>query len=152
MFFWTILKDTKILVETQIINGASFCIEYLRDAMVKRKINRRVRPSGDGMVFSTQPGWQPAASEDDSVVERAPHEETLYVSLDRKQRAGKPVTVVEGYTASGMELLQLGKELKTQCGAGGAVKEGVILVQGDHREKVIDVLVKKGFKIKRKGG
>ncbi len=104
------------------------------------------------MVFSTQPGWEPTSSEGDVVNELPAHEQTLYVSLDRKQRAGKPVTMVEGFMGSGMELMQLGKALKTQCGAGGAVKEGVILVQGDHREKVIETLEHQGFKIKRKGG
>lgn len=77
---------------------------------------------------------------------------TLYVSVDRKQRAGKPVTVVEGFDGPAMELLALGKRLKASCGVGGSVKEGCVLVQGDQREKVLGLLDKEGFRTKRKGG
>lgn len=76
----------------------------------------------------------------------------LYVSLDRKQRAGKPVTLVEGFSGDAMALLLLGKELKTTCGVGGAVKDGCILIQGDQRKKVIATLEGQGHKVKSKGG
>lgn len=84
--------------------------------------------------------------------DHASSKQKLYVSLDRKQRAGKPVTMVEGYQGDAMSLLLLGKELKSICGVGGAVKEGLILIQGDQRERIIAVLEQKGHQVKRKGG
>ena len=104
------------------------------------------------MVFSTAADWTPETDEQESTGSVDPKATTLYVSLDRKQRAGKPVTMVEGLEHDGMALMMMGKELKALCGAGGAVKEGAILVQGDHRDKVIDFLETKGFRTKRKGG
>jgi len=87
----------------------------------------RKQSNADGMVYSTNPGYSWDAEDDDdddwSVAEAA----TLYVSLDRKQRAGKPVTLVEGFDGPASELLNLGKRLKMRCGVGGAVKEGCVL-------------------------
>ena len=121
--------------------------------MGSRKKNQRIRLSGDGMVYSTQTNWAPEFIDVESSGEIADETTgTLYISLDRKQRAGKPVTLVEGYQGSELSLALLGKELKALCGAGGAVKDGMILVQGDHRDKVIAALEKKGFTTKRKGG
>lgn len=121
--------------------------------MSARKKNQRIRLSDDGMVYSTQPQWKPDTDHDATFSEEmSPSSQTLYVSLDRKQRAGKPVTLVEGFQGSGMELLVLGKELKAICGAGGSVKDGAIIIQGDHRDRVISELEGKGFKTKRKGG
>lgn len=116
-----------------------------------KKNKSRVRLEEDGMVFSTEPGWVPSAVEESSEASGGVSQQ-LYVSLDRKQRAGKPVTLVEGYAGPAMELLVLGKELKAQCGVGGAVKEGCVLIQGDQREKVIAVLKGKGYHVKSKGG
>ena len=119
--------------------------------MGKRKQSRN-RGDNDGMVYSTNPGysWEEEGQDDEewTVGQCA----TLYVSLDRKQRAGKPVTLVEGFDGPATELLLLGKTLKQQCGVGGAVKEGCILVQGDHRDKVVAHLDALGYQTKRKGG
>ena len=117
----------------------------------KKKNNARVRLENDGLVFSTQPGWT-ATEESDASSNAATGKQLLYVSLNRKQRAGKPVTLVEGYSGDAMELLLLGKELKTTCGVGGAVKEGCILIQGDQRKKVIATLEGMGHQVKSKGG
>ena len=114
--------------------------------MGKRKQSRN-RGDNDGMVYSTHPGYN-QEEEEWSVGQCA----TLYVSLDRKQRAGKPVTLVEGFDGPATELLLMGKALKQQCGVGGAVKEGCILVQGDHRDKVVAHLNSLGYQTKRKGG
>ena len=116
-----------------------------------KKKKSRVRLEEDGMVFSTQPGWVPTAVRESSEPSGGASQQ-LYVSLDRKQRAGKPVTLVEGYAGSAVELVLLGKELKMQCGVGGAVKEGCVLIQGDQRDKVIAVLKGKGYQVKSKGG
>lgn len=81
-----------------------------------------------------------------------PRQQTLYVACERKQRAGRPTTVVEGFEGTEAELEALGRALKKRCGVGGAVKEGAVLVQGDHRPAVIAWLEAAGFKAKRKGG
>ena len=74
------------------------------------------------------------------------------VSLDTKGRKGKGVTVVKGVPVDDTALAQLGKQLKAQCGSGGTVKDGVIEVQGDHRDTVVAALQKQGFTVKRAGG
>mgnify|MGYP000866557217 FL=1 len=74
------------------------------------------------------------------------------VSRETKGRGGKSVTVVRGVLLEGPALIELGKQLKTQCGTGGTVRDGVIEVQGDHCDKVMLLLRARGFKIKRSGG
>lgn len=104
------------------------------------------------MVFSTNPGFSWEVEEEESDAWSVTTAATLCVSLDRKQRAGKPVTLVEDFDGPASELLDLGKRLKQICGVGGSVKDGCILIQGDHRDKVVSQLEKQGFKTKRKGG
>jgi translation initiation factor 1 len=77
----------------------------------------------------------------------------IYVSRDKKHRAGKQVTLVEGHTGPEAVRQQLYAEIKSHCSAGGSYKDEVILVQGDHVRKVLDFLLKKGYKqVKQKGG
>lgn len=74
------------------------------------------------------------------------------VSLETKGRKGKGVTLVKGLALDALALAQLGKQLKTACGSGGTVKDGVIEIQGDHCERVIETLKKQGLVVKRAGG
>jgi translation initiation factor 1 len=81
-----------------------------------------------------------------------PTDGVVRVSLDTKGRKGKGVTVVKGVPLDAAALTQLGKQLKASCGSGGTVKDGVIEVQGDHRDTVIAALQKQGYTVKRAGG
>ena len=105
-----------------------------------------------GVVFSTNPDYQPEPEEQYEEETLAPKDQLLYVSLDRKQRGGKTVTLVEGFVGTGSDLLELGKMLKNKCGVGGSAKDGEILIQGDFRDKVMQVLQAAGYKVKRVGG
>ncbi len=109
------------------------------------------RKTTGGIVYSTDPSYilTPAPDELKATV---PKEQDLRVQLDKKQRGGKLVTVVSGHTGTLAELEVLAKLLKSKCGVGGAVKDGYILVQGDFRDKVLELLLKEGYKAKKAGG
>lgn len=104
------------------------------------------------VVYSTNPNFSYESEEETEQETLAPGEQTLYVSIDKKQRAGKEVTLVEGFIGSDEDLKELGKMLKSKCGVGGTAKDGEIIVQGNFRDKVMDLLLKEGYKVKRKGG
>ena len=102
------------------------------------------------VVYSTNPDFKYETNESELEAETLrPERQKLYVSLDKKQRGGKKVTLITGFIGTSDDLKDLAKELKTLCGAGGAAKDNEILVQGDFRDKVVDFLVKKGYKAKR---
>lgn len=104
------------------------------------------------IVYSTNPDFN-YDQDDQSEQETLPKgEQLLYVSIDRKKRKGKDVTLIEGFVGTEDDLKSLGKMLKSSCGVGGTVKEGEILIQGSFRDKVIELLEKQGYKTKRKGG
>ncbi len=99
-----------------------------------------------GLVYSTNPDFVPYNAEDHEEGVTAPKEkQKLRVKLDTKQRAGKVVTLVEGFSGRDEDLQALGKELKTKCGAGGSVKDGLIMIQGDYRDKIIAWLKSWGY-------
>lgn len=106
----------------------------------------------EGIVFSTNPDHQYESNEEE--VEETPiaRHQDLRVQLDKKQRGGKAVTLITGFKGKEEDLVALGKMLKTKCGVGGTVKDYEILIQGDFRDKVVDILLKEGFKVKRIGG
>ena len=109
----------------------------------KKKVN---------VVYSTNPDFNFDYDEDENEETLPPGEQSLYVSIDRKQRKGKEVTLVEGFVGDPEDLKDLGKMLKSKCGVGGSVKDGEILIQGNVRDKVYDLLVKEGYSVKKKGG
>lgn len=105
-----------------------------------------------GIMYSTDPTFQYAADEEPAMEEVNNNQQDLRVTLDRKNRGGKAVTLITGFKGSVEALEKLGKLLKTKCGVGGSAKDAEILIQGDFREKVLDILHKEGFKAKRSGG
>ena len=104
------------------------------------------------MVYSTDPNYQFEYDDDQQAETLDPADQDLRVQLDKKQRKGKAVTLVTGFIGSDDDLKDLGKLLKQKCGVGGAVKSGEIMVQGDHRKKVLDILHSEGYKAKQSGG
>ena len=104
-----------------------------------------------GMVYSTNPDFQYLTEEQEQVEALAPEQQNLRVWLDRKQRGGKVVTLIKGFVGSDDDLADLARMLKNKCGVGGAAKEGEILIQGDHRDRVVELLVKAGYKAKKAG-
>lgn len=104
------------------------------------------------MVYSTNPdyAYESEGKEEQETLPMA--EQKLYVKLDRKNRKGKTVTLVEGFVGSDEDLKSLGKELKSRCGVGGSAKDGEILLQGDFRDRVMTLLKDKGYNVKRSGG
>lgn len=111
-----------------------------------------------GLVYSTEHGRmcpdcrQPQAQCVCKIASVPVGDGTVRVSRETKGRGGKAVTLVKGVPLQADALAELGKKLKTACGSGGTVKDGVIEVQGDHVERVMDTLKKLGHKVKRSGG
>ncbi len=104
------------------------------------------------VVYSTNPNFNYEFEQEDEQETLDPSKQLLYVSIDRKQRGGKEVTLIEGFVGTEDDLKELGKLLKSKCGVGGTAKDGEIIVQGSFRDKVMELLVKEGYKVKRKGG
>lgn len=104
---------------------------------------KRISTNG-GIVFSTHPDSIPQ-SEEKNEISAPPAAQNIRVILDKKQRAGKTVTVVYGFQMNEREIEDLGKQLKTYCGTGGTVKNEEIIIQGDHRDKITDRLRKIGY-------
>ncbi len=105
-----------------------------------------------GFVFSTDPNFKYDNSREE-YSDLEPRLQNLKIYLDRKARKGKVVTLITGYHGSDDGLKDLGKTLKSKCGVGGTAKNGEIILQGDHREKVYKFLLEKGYsKTKKAGG
>lgn len=105
-----------------------------------------------GVVYSTNSDFK-YDKEDQSEPDTIPaNQQKLIVQLDKKNRKGKAVTLVSGFAGSAEDLEALGKLLKTKCGVGGTAKDGEILIQGDFRDKVLQILADQGYKAKRAGG
>lgn len=104
------------------------------------------------VVYSTNPNFSYDYDNDQEDETLDPSDQNLRVLVDRKQRKGKEVTLVTGFVGAEDDLKELGKLLKQKCGVGGAVKDGEIMVQGNHFNKVYEILVNEGYGVKKSGG
>ena len=98
-----------------------------------------------GVLYSTNPDFQYETNEVPEVETLPKAQQRLRVSLDKRNRGGKMVTLVTGFQGMADDLSALGKMLKVKCGVGGSAKEGEIIIQGDWREKVSEILRKEGY-------
>ncbi len=106
-----------------------------------------------GVIYSTNPDFEYEYEGSDEQQTLTPSEQRLKVRLDRKKRKGKTVTLIEGFVGTEADLKDLGKTLKSKCGVGGSAKDGEIIVQGDHKTRVVDLLKNMGYsKTKASGG
>ena len=110
--------------------------------MNKNKINN------SGIVFSTNPEFK-IEEENEGINTLLKKEQPLKILLDKKQRAGKIVTLVNGFIGNDNDLQSLGKQIKLSCGTGGSVKDGVIIIQGDHKIKIQQWLIKNGYALSK---
>lgn len=104
-----------------------------------------------GMVYSTNPDFEYKTTKEDEQQTLPPQQQNLRVWLDRKQRGGKVVTLVKGFVGSNDDLADLGRMLKSKCGVGGSAKDGEIIIQGDHRDRVVQLLSDAGYRCKKAG-
>lgn len=104
------------------------------------------------VVYSTNPDFRYETDDEPEAETLEPGKQNLKVCIDRKQRAGKSVTLVQGFVGTEDDLKELAKMLKNKCGVGGSAKDGEILIQGEFKQKVYDLLVQAGYKAKMSGG
>lgn len=102
-----------------------------------------------GVVYSTNPDFEYHEEEEREVETPAPAAQRLIVSIDRRNRGGKQVTLVTGFTGRDEDLTELGRKLRVKCGTGGSAKNGEITIQGDFRDKVTAMLKEMGYNAKR---
>jgi translation initiation factor 1 len=114
------------------------------------KNKKKKAPKGSNIVYSTNDAYYDDWTEETEET-LPPAQQQLRIWLERK-KGGKVTTVVKDFVGNDDDLKALGKELKSKCGTGGSVKDGEIIIQGDFRDKVLELLVKAGYKAKKSGG
>jgi translation initiation factor 1 len=128
-----------------------FVREFLHpvNESIMTKIGKNKR---SGIVYSTDPGFNYQNDQPEEAETLPPRQQDLRVWLDRKKRKGKVVTLITGFRGTDSDISDLGKMLKSKLGTGGSVKEGEILIQGDFRDKVVEILSSDGYGVKKAGG
>lgn len=112
-------------------------------------MSKKNKPDDRGFVYSTDPNFR-FEEEQLNTQTLSPGQQKLRIRLDTKHRAGKAVTLIEGFAGKDDDLQDLGKKLKSFCGTGGSAKDGEIIVQGDQRDKVLQWLIKNGYKLSKR--
>ena len=102
-----------------------------------------------GVVFSTNPDFAYQEEEDQEPETLEPSKQNLIVSIDRKGRGGKQVTLVTGFVGKADDLAEVGRALKVKCGGGGSAKDGELTIQGEFRDRVVTLLKEMGYRAKR---
>jgi translation initiation factor 1 len=112
-------------------------------------VNKKNKPDSNGFVYSTDPGFQ--FEQPNAMVETPlPRQQRLRIRLDTRHRAGKVVTLIEGFIGKPGDLEELGKKIKSYCGTGGSAKDGEIIIQGDQLVKVLQWLLKNNYTSSKK--
>jgi len=113
-------------------------------------MSKKHKPDTRGFVYSTDPDFSFQPEENDTQETLPAAQQKLRIRLETKQRGGKTVSLIEGFIGTNEDLEELGKKLKNFCGTGGSVKDGEIIIQGDQQEKILQWLLKNGYKQARK--
>jgi translation initiation factor 1 len=108
------------------------------------------KPNASGLVYSTDPDFRLEEEDAAAEITLEPAQQNLRIRLDTKQRAGKMVTLIQGFEGTATDLDELGRKLKSFCGTGGSVKDGEVIIQGDNRDKVLSWLLKQGYSRSKK--
>ena len=116
--------------------------EVPNDNKEKTEIDRKKRI---GVVYSTNPDYEYSDDSQEESDTLPKNQQKLRLNMERAGRGGKTVTLVKGFVGSDKDITALSKLLKQKCGVGGSVKDGEIIIQGDHRQRLIEILKKEGF-------
>jgi len=113
-------------------------------------MSKKNKPDTRGFVYSTDPNFSFQPEENQEQETLPPAQQKLRIRLDTKHRAGKAVSLIEGFIGTNDDLEDLGKKLKNFCGTGGSVKDSEIIIQGDQRDKILQWLLKNNYKQTKK--
>ena len=116
--------------------------EETNDNKEKTDIDRKKRV---GVVFSTNPDYEYSDDSQEETNTLPKNQQKLRLNMERAGRGGKTVTLVKGFVGSDEDITSLCKLLKQKCGVGGSVKDGEIIIQGDHRQRLVEILKKEGY-------
>lgn len=116
--------------------------EEPNDNKEKTEIDRKKRI---GVVYSTNPDYEYSDDSQEEADTLPKNQQKLRLNMERTGRGGKTVTLVKGFVGSEEDITALSKLLKQKCGVGGSVKDGEIIIQGDHRQRLIEILKKEGY-------
>jgi len=113
-------------------------------------MSKKNKPDIRGFVYSTNPDFSFEQEDNNDKEMLQPAQQKLKIRLDTKRRAGKAVSLIEGFVGTDNDLADLGKKIKNFCGTGGSAKDNEIIIQGDQRDKILQWLLKNGYKQSRK--